>query len=99
VDFLISALAVWRLSSLLVREDGPDDILIKLRSKIGVYYDEFSVAKGKSVFASAFLCVWCLSIWIAAIFALFNKPCNFADYIRRVLALSASAILIDKILD
>ena len=62
---VIIALACWRISSLLVYEDGPFDVLAKFRSFIGVYYDEMSVSRGKNVFASALTCLWCTSPYIA----------------------------------
>ncbi len=54
--FVIAALAVWRLTSLLSREDGPAGLLVRFRSWLGKA-------------GSPFDCFKCLSLWIAAPFA------------------------------
>lgn len=96
VEFVIFGFAVWRLSSLLVREDGPFDILAKFRHKIGVYYDERSKPQGKNVIAKAFTCVWCLSVWVALPAAASLNLANVRNFIVLTLALSGLAVLIDS---
>jgi len=98
LDFILVALATWRLSSLLVKEDGPGDILGKLRAKAGVKYDDFSRPYGNNVLAGILSCVWCCSVWVGFVTGVLLKPRNFADYLAKALALSSSAILIDEIL-
>lgn len=51
LHFFILALAVWRLSSLLVNEDGPNEIFADLRARIKGY-------------TGLMECIWCLSVWI-----------------------------------
>lgn len=50
-DLNILAKATWRLAFMLVREDGPGNILLETRTTFG----------------GAFNCVNCMSIWTAAI--------------------------------
>lgn len=57
--FVIVCLAVWRLTHLLSKEDGPWDIIYKLRK-----------AAGAGFFGSLLDCFYCLSIWIALPFGL-----------------------------
>lgn len=59
-------MAVWRLVSLLVVEDGPWYILAKMRSKLGVRLTEDGTPYGTTVLADAVSCVWCTSVWVAA---------------------------------
>lgn len=93
-------LAVWRLTSLLFREDGPFDIFLKLRSFIGVYYDEYSQPRGRNVVALAFTCFWCLSMWIALAAVLFaNNSANIRWFVIEWFAVSAGAIFIDEVIE
>jgi hypothetical protein len=59
VLLLISILAVWRVTHLLWGEDGPGDIVVRVRRFIG---DGF--------FGRVLDCFYCLSLWIAAPFAI-----------------------------
>lgn len=69
-EFVVICLFVWRISSLLVDESGPWDILVKFRRFIGVYYDEYSMKQAKTPIASLFLCVWCISVWLGWLVAI-----------------------------
>lgn len=80
--FILCVLAVWRVTHLLACEDGPFDLVFKLRKLSG---DRFL---GKLLD-----CFYCLSLWIAAPFAMLLA----ADWITRGvawLALSGGASLI-----
>jgi len=99
-------LATWRLTSLLVNEAGPGDILAKLRHTIGVRYDRNSQPTGNNIAAEALTCVWCASIWIAFLFAALSVvvegngrwPVRLYRLLSRTLALSAGAIAIDTLI-
>lgn len=98
---VIVGLVVWRISSLLVNEDGPFNLFAKFRHKIGVYYDEYSVAHGRNVIAGAFTCVWCISFWVAWICAplvFIDKSANILEYILATLALNAIGIVINEVI-
>lgn len=82
--FAILALATWRLSSLLVNEDGPFKVFYRLRTRAGVY------KQGElSQVAELFTCIWCMSIWVAALLSQVRRLPSQA------LALSAAAIFLD----
>ncbi len=98
-NFIISSLAVWRISSLLVREDGPGDVFAKLRNITGVRYDEYSNSYGTNILSSALTCVWCTSIWVAGLIAILEKPVNIRIVFLRLCALSAMAIMIEEIIN
>lgn len=73
-------LATFRLSLLLVQEDGPYSIFAKLRQR----------AKGTEV-GKALQCVWCTSVWAGLVLVLANR---YAPWLTRALAGSAGAIVI-----
>ena len=54
VRFLLAALVTWRLTHLFVAEDGPADVIVRLRRMLG-----------DSVAGRAMDCFYCLSVWIA----------------------------------
>ena len=66
-DFVLLGLATWRVSSLLVHEDGPFLVFRKLRKKVGIQHDEngniFMIPDG--LLPGIFSCVWCASVWLA----------------------------------
>lgn len=81
-DLIVISLASWRLASLLVQEDGPNDIFAKLRAAV--------MPEGEvSSLALVFTCVWCMSVWTAmvltAVWVIWQLP---------VLVLAASALAI-----
>jgi hypothetical protein len=58
--FVLSALAVWRLTHLLAAEDGPWDIIVSIRRRLG-----------SSIWGTLMDCFNCLSIWISLPFAFY----------------------------
>lgn len=81
--FILGLLGVWRITHLLHAEDGPGDVIVKLRR-----------LAGDSVTGQAMDCFYCLSLWIAAPFALVIGQ----GWLERALlwpALSAGAIALD----
>jgi hypothetical protein len=82
--FLLGALCVWRLTHLLVAEDGPWRAAASLRQ---------SAAGG--FFGDLLGCFYCLSLWVAVPFALLIGD----THLERVLlwpALSGAAILLER---
>ena len=69
MNYLILALATWRISSLLANEVGPCVIFERLRNFVGVYYDSYSNRQGGTQLAQMLICVWCSSIWVGLILA------------------------------
>lgn len=83
--FALAGLAVWRLTHLLALEDGPADIVVKLR-----------VRAGSGPFGELMDCFDCLSIWVAAGFAPFvaRRP---GERVLSWLALSGVACALQRI--
>lgn len=70
VHVLVLGLAAMRLSMLLANEDGPWDMIARLRHMAGVRYDEASQPYGTTMVANGILCVYCSSVWIGLFFTL-----------------------------
>jgi hypothetical protein len=83
---LLASLAVWRVTHLLCAEDGPADMLVRLRR-----------ALGRVVWLGQLLdCFYCLSIWIALPLAWWTG----SSWKERALlwpALSAAAIVLERL--
>lgn len=82
--FVLSVLAVWRLTHLFNKEDGPFDIIYLLRKKAGAGF-----------FGSLLDCFYCLSIWISLPFGLWLGN-GWIEKILGWLALSGAACLLEQ---
>lgn len=82
---LLGVLSVWRLTHLLQAEDGPWNLLARFRHRAGA-----------GVWADLLDCFYCLSIWIAAPFALLIGE-GWRERLILWPALSAGAILLERL--
>lgn len=83
--WLLCALAVWRITHLLVAEDGPGDIVFRLRKKLG-----------NSGMGRAMDCFYCTSVWISVPFSFLVSP----DWTTRALcwiSISGAACLLEQL--
>jgi hypothetical protein len=82
--FALAVLATWRVTHLLASEDGPADILVRFRALLG-----------RSIFGKLMDCFNCLSLWVAALAALFvsRRP---LEWLFCWLALSGGACLLER---
>jgi Protein of unknown function (DUF1360) len=85
--FIMSVLAVWRLTHLLSKEDGPFNLIFKLRKQIG-----------QGFFGALLDCFYCLSIWIAIPFGIWVAN-DIMEKIICCLALSGGACIIEKLIN
>ncbi len=85
VRFVLAALATWRVTHLLASEDGPADLIVRFRARLG-----------QGLAGKLIDCFNCLSLWIAAPAALFvsRKP---RDWLFMWLALSGAACLFERL--
>ena len=82
---VLGVLGVWRFTHLLFAEDGPWAVVIRLRRRAGTGF-----------WGSLLDCFYCLSVWMAAPFALLLG----SEWKERLLlwpALSAGAIVIERV--
>ena len=95
MDYLILALATWRIASLLTYEDGPFEILERLRLMLGVKHTDYGRYSNNEL-ARGILCLWCNSVWVGGLFTLWYWLHHSAVWVALPFALSAVAILIDE---
>lgn len=100
VDFVVLALATWRMASLLAKETGPFDVFMKIRKVFGIIHDDDkNVAMvPETFFAQAISCVWCNSIYIGLFWTLmFVLLGDLALLAALPFALSAGAVLVEVV--
>ena len=82
---ILSVLAAWRLAHLFNAEDGPWDLLVRLRRLAGVG------------FAGSLLdCFYCLSLWVSAPFA-FGLSNDWPHRLMLWFAISGGACLLERL--
>jgi hypothetical protein len=86
-NFLLGILSVWRITHLLQAEDGAWDVVVHLRR-----------TAGEGFWGQLLDCFYCLSVWIAAPFAIFLGQ-KLGERILLWPALSAGAILLERVTD
>ena len=95
-DWIILALAAWRLTSLLCAEAGPFNTLRKFREWVGIIHDSDGgiIGHNDSFFAGLLSCFWCTSVWIAA--ALAAPFSTWLSWLPLALSISAGAIIVEE---
>lgn len=83
--YLVLVVVVWRITHLVTAEDGPFEIIFKIRK-----------LAGNSFFGKLMDCFYCLSIWVGLLAAIFvtRKP---EEIIMLCLYFSGASILLEKI--
>jgi hypothetical protein len=82
---VLGVLCVWRITHLLVAEDGPGDVLARLRA-----------AAGGGFWGKLLDCFYCLSLWVAAPLAAALGQ-SWAERFLLWPSLSAGAILLERL--
>jgi hypothetical protein len=83
--FVLATLAVWRITHLVTREDGPWDLALRLRRGLRT-----------GMAARMVSCFYCLSLWVALPFAGFMKG-DAVETLVGWLAISGGASLIERL--
>lgn len=97
LDFLMLALATWRVAVFLVREDGPFQIARRIRERAGIRHDEDTGEPNiipETTLAQALSCVWCTSFWTAIILTSLWLSA-WGAVVVLVLAMAGAAVLLD----
>ena len=81
---ILGVLSVWRVTHLLAAEDGPWQVMVRLRRQAG-----------KGFFAELLDCFYCLSIWIAVPVAVLIGE-GWREVGLLWLALSGGAIVLER---
>jgi hypothetical protein len=85
IQLVVIILAVWRITHLLQAEDGPWDLVFRLRKLMG-----------SSFFGHLMDCFYCLSIWVALPFG-YAFGDSMLNRFLLWMALSGGAILLQEI--
>ena len=85
LQWLLVALATWRVCHLLAEEDGPADLVVRLRIRLG------DSGPGR-----AMDCFYCLSLWIAAPLALLIVS-DVVGWMLVWLSASGAACLLERL--
>jgi len=80
----LSVLATWRVAHLIAHEDGPFDVIVRLRRRAG-----------DGVLGKLMDCPYCLSLWIAAPLALLLAH-ELGAWCVAWLAISGGSSLLEK---
>lgn len=83
--FALAALTTWRLTHLLAEEDGPGDLVVHARARLGT-----------SLAGELMDCFYCLSVWVAAPLTLTITRRPRAALVTW-LALSGAACLLERV--
>jgi hypothetical protein len=82
---VLAVLATWRLAHLVAREDGPFDLVLRLRARAG-----------SGVLGQLMDCPYCLSLWLAAPWAFWIAR-GPVEWIAVWLATSGGASLLERV--
>lgn len=85
VRFVLATLATWRVTHLFAIEDGPANIVFRLRRRVG-----------HSRIGSLMDCFNCLSFWIAAVAAFFVSS-SPVPWLMSWLAISGAACVLEQL--
>lgn len=88
-DVVTTGLATWRLSSMLVNEYGPFGMFMRLRALTGIEHDSSGVPIVVPT-NNVLSCIWCTSVWVAALLLLLPRVVSCA------LAISTVAIVVSE---
>jgi hypothetical protein len=97
LEFVVLALATWRVTSLLVWEDGPFEVFARLRHGLGVRYNESNVAYGTNWLAKGVVCPACASVWFGIGWAIAYVLWEPSWLIALPFALSAVAMIFERL--
>jgi hypothetical protein len=83
--FVLAVLATWRITHLLALEDGPWDIVARVRMRLG-----------QGFWGRLLDCFYCLSIWVAAATVVYLQP-PLREWPLWWLACSGGACLLERL--
>jgi hypothetical protein len=83
--FVLAALALWRVTHLVAEEDGPWDVIVRVRERLGA-----------SFLGQLMDCFYCLSLWFSLPLAIWLSS-GWVGLLLHWQALSGAACLLEKI--
>jgi hypothetical protein len=100
LNFILASLMVWRVSSLIAREDGPMDIFSRFKAWIyrlsypGNGHVPTKMNKILDSFYRGLNCMWCNSVWFSAIASIFISS-TILEWVAKTLSISTVVIMIE----
>ena len=85
IFLFILPVVAWRITHLLIEEDGPFNIFYRFRT----------FTNGTKFLKEIFTCFYCLSVWVGLFLSLILLPIEFA--LLGCFYLSGAAILLEKV--
>lgn len=89
---VLSALAVWRMGYYITNEDGPFDMMDRIRAFVGVKYATTGQPYGLNIFSKLISCFYCVSIWLS--FGVWLIVGGYSDALDIISMLSVSTVAI-----
>ena len=83
---ILSILAVYRVSYLIAREDGPFNVAIRLRTAV-------QMGRGDSWVAGGIACPLCISFWLSWVAAVIFWDGHLSNYILMALGIAGGALV------
>ena len=83
--YFLLVIVVWRLTHLITSEDGPFDVIIRIRKMFG-----------NSFFGKLMDCFYCLSIWIGLLIGWYAGS-NLEEIILLAFYYSGTSLLLEKL--
>jgi len=97
---IVLSLATWRISRMLIKEEGPSKIFERIREEhCGVYWLPDGSLMTNSSFCFGLMCSDCNSVWVGVMFSflyLLNK--KLAYILALPFCLSALSIVVRKVM-
>lgn len=84
LTFILISLASWRIAHFIAAEDGPFNIVVKIRAKAG-----------DNVLGHLMDCFYCLSLWPSALFAPLLSD-GWMEFVLAWLAASGAACILEQ---
>lgn len=84
LTFILISLASWRIAHFIAAEDGPFDIVVKMRAKAGDH-----------ILGHLMDCFYCLSLWLSALFAPLLSD-GWMEFVLVWLAASGAACILEQ---
>lgn len=100
LEWIILAVATWRLAYMLLWDDGLFSMFDRLRAFVNraELSDHRALQAVGRTLAPLFACIYCMSVWTGG-FLLLAYPSALGRYIVAVLALSGGAVIIHAAVD
>ena len=94
-EFILACFAVFRLAELIAVDDGPGDVLLTMRAKLGAY-DLDDDGRPATSIGRGIICPWCIGIWLALPAAFFVAPWGY-DVFLWWLAIAGGAAFLQSV--